>query len=205
MRRTISRTVLAAVATIGASYVAMKREPFVAADRHVSSAIAVPRGRDADIVVAAATDLGSVFAVTGLSGVLLASGRWRAALDVAGAGATAWVASQAIKPLVERPRPYQAEGRDRLVSEPAGSSWPSGHPAVAAAMASSLTPHLPPTAKAVASGVAGFVALSRVYVGVHYVTDVLAGLALGSLSGRAWRVVRRASTPKTRPGTPSRR
>lgn len=195
MRSPISRTVVAAVGTIGASYAAMRCEPLVTADRHVSSAIAVPRGRDADIAVAAATDLGSVFALTGLSGVLLASGRWRAALDVAGAGATAWVAAQAIKPLVERPRPYQAEGRDRLVSEPAGSSWPSGHPAVAAAMAASLTPRLPPAAKVVASGLAGFVAVSRVYVGVHYVTDVLAGLALGSLSGRAWRAVRRRVLP----------
>lgn len=189
------RTVAASLIALTASYVALRREPLIELDRHVSAAIAVPRGRSADVAVAAATDLGSVFSVAGLSGFLLATGRRRAAADVAGAGALAWIAAQAIKPLVDRPRPYEAEQRERLVSEPAGSSWPSGHTAVAAAMASALTPHLPAAARAAPIATAGFVALSRVYVGVHYATDAVAGLAVGALSGKVSRLVRRWFDP----------
>lgn len=185
------RTILASLAVAGASYVAMRRDPFIELDRHASAALATPRGKAADVAVAAATDLGSVFAVAGLSGTLLASGRPRAAVDVAGAGLLGWGVAQAIKPFVDRPRPYQAEDRHRLVSEPAGSSWPSGHVAVAAAMTSALGPHLPPRARAAAIGTAAFVGVSRVYVGVHYVTDVVAGLAFGALSGKIWGAVRR--------------
>ncbi|HEX9888765.1 MAG TPA: phosphatase PAP2 family protein [Nitriliruptorales bacterium] len=185
------RTGAASVVALAASYAALRSEPLIELDRHVSAAIAVPRGHQADLAVAAATDLGSVFAVAGLSGTLLATGRARAAVDVAVAGGLAWIAAQVIKPLVERPRPYQAEDRHRLVSEPAGSSWPSGHTAVAAAMASALSPHLPPAARSIPIGTAAFVAVSRVYVGVHYATDAVAGLAVGALSGKFSGVLRR--------------
>ncbi len=186
------RTLLLCGLAIGGSFAATRSKRATDVDRRVGEVLAQPLGRAADVAVAAGTDLGSVFAITGVSTALAISGRRRAAVDVAGAGLVAWTAAQGIKPLVGRPRPYQADGADRLVAEPAGSSWPSGHPAVAAAMATALAPSLPPGARSVAAAGAGFVALSRVYVGVHYVTDVVAGLAIGVLSSRAWRSLGRA-------------
>ena len=155
-------------------------------DREVSRHLAAPRGHRTDIVAGAITDIGSVFGVTGAAATLAASGRREAALEVFGAGMTAWTLAQGLKPLARRPRPYTAEGVHRLVAEPAGLSWPSGHPAVAAAVATALSSHLPPAGRAVGAALSTAVAYSRVYVGVHYVGDVLAGLGLGVLSGVVW-------------------
>lgn len=145
----------------------------------------------ADSVVGATTDLGSVFALAGASAALAATGRRRQAAEVAGAGMVAWTAAQAAKQFGERPRPYQADGVARLVAEPAGSSWPSGHAAVAVAVCAALGPHLSRTAHRAAGALAGFVALSRVYVGVHYLSDVVAGVAIGGWSAALWRGARR--------------
>jgi membrane-associated phospholipid phosphatase len=85
---------------------------------------------------------------------------------------------------------------------PAGSSWPSGHSAVAAATATSLSPHPGPLSRLVAGGFVGTVAVSRLYVGVHHLTDVVAGVAVGHLCARAVRGGRRAIWgPRTRRAT----
>lgn len=161
-------------------------------DRRVGAALSRPLGERADAVIGVGTDLGSVYAMLGASGVLALAGRRRVAARVVGAGALAWVASQAVKPLVDRRRPYEArEGVARLVAQPAGASWPSGHVAVAAGMTSAVVDELPRPGRLVAALAALFVAHSRVYVGVHYLTDVVAGLGIGVLCERLWRVVQR--------------
>lgn len=66
----------------------------------------------------------------------------------------------------------------RLLRQPVTSSFPSGHSASAAAFATGLALESP-LLGAVAAPVAAGVMLSRVYVGVHYPGDVLAGAALG--------------------------
>lgn len=182
---------LAAGGAIAVSLVTVGSARAQAFDRRAGSEIARPLGPVADRVISAGTDLGSVYAIAGIASTLAASGRRTASLDVAGAGALAWAAAQAVKPLVRRPRPYQAMGLARLVAEPAGASWPSGHVAVAWGMGGALAPHLSPAGRAGAGVVGGFVALSRVYVGVHYVSDVVAGAAIGVVCGVAWRSVRR--------------
>lgn len=178
----------AALGSIAASWFAMRSSVLEERERALAVRMRRPRGPVVDRIVSSATDLGSVFAVVGTSAVLAVSGRRRAAFDVAAAGAIAWIASQGMKRVVKRPRPYQIEEAERLVSEPAGSSFPSGHPAVAAAVATVLVPHLPPGGGVAGGCVATFVAGSRVYVGVHYPTDVIAGLGLGGLCGATWRL-----------------
>jgi undecaprenyl-diphosphatase len=100
------------------------------------------------------------------------------------------VLAQAAKPLLDRPRPYESDGALRLVAIPAGSSWPSGHAAVASAMAVALSEDARPPAAALFGGMSAFVAASRIHVGVHHPSDVLAGWGLGVLTGNAWRVLR---------------
>ena len=158
-------------------------------DRRLGARLAAPRGAAVDRLVGVGTDLGSVYGLVGTCVALAATGRREAAIDVAAAGGVAWCAAQAAKPLVGRERPYQAGGAERLVAEPAGSSWPSGHTAVAAAMADTLAPRLAPGPRALVQAAAGAVACSRLYVGVHHPTDVVAGAGIGVLSARAARVV----------------
>lgn len=186
-----ARGLLAAALAVAASHGLLRSRRAVRLDRALGAAIARPLGHVADTVVAAATDLGSLYGAAGLAAVLRVAGRRRAAADVAGAALVAWTAAQAAKPVARRPRPYQVDGAPRLVAEPSGSSWPSGHTAVAAAVAAALAPELPRAGRRAAAGLTGFVALSRIYVGVHYVSDVVAGLGVGAWSAAAWRWARR--------------
>lgn len=105
----------------------------------------------------------------------------RAALRGVGALALASLtANVAAKYAVRRGRP----GLDavplvrRLAKTPWTSSFPSGHAASAAAFATGLALESSRYGL-VAAPVAAAVAFSRVYVGVHYPSDVLAGCALG--------------------------
>ena len=90
-----------------------------------------------------------------------------------------------IKPLVKRPRPTQAGIAMTLRTHPPGSyGFPSNHAcntfAGAAVLALAEPPLLWPALAA-----AALVAYSRVYVGVHFPADVLAGALLGLLVGGA--------------------
>lgn len=171
-----------ASAAVAASYLLVRRGHAEVVDRPARAVLARPLGDRADVVLGAVTDLGSVYGLGGLSVTLAATGRRRAAVDVAASGLVAWVAAQAAKPALDRPRPYQLATAPRLVAVPAGSSWPSGHAAVAAAAAAALHPHLNGPARAGAWSAVGAVAASRLYVGVHHLTDVVAGVGVGVLS-----------------------
>jgi undecaprenyl-diphosphatase len=129
------------------------------------------------------TDLGSTYAVGGAAAVLWAFGHRSRARDVAAAGMIAWGAAQGAKRLYRRARPYEMDDIQILVRKPAGQSYPSGHPAVAAAVTRVLEPNLRQPARRLVSRIPRMVAFSRVYVGVHYPTDVIGGLLLGRAVG----------------------
>ncbi|MBW3601874.1 MAG: phosphatase PAP2 family protein [Actinobacteria bacterium] len=157
------------------------------ADVRAGDALRLAGGPVLDRMVAATTDLGSIYAVTGLAAALAVAGRRRAAVDVVGAGALAWYGAQLNKTRVRRLRPYEAEGVRRLIRQPAGSSFPSGHAAVGAAVTTVLA-SLGPTGptRAALDAVGAYIAAIRVYVGVHYPTDVMGGAGLGLLLGAVW-------------------
>jgi undecaprenyl-diphosphatase len=71
-----------------------------------------------------------------------------------------------------------------LRQQPAhGTSFPSSHTAVTVAVVIALVPFLVRPLAAVAIGYAVLVGWSRVYLGVHYPLDVLAGAGIGIAVG----------------------
>ena len=124
--------------------------------------------------------------------VLLATRRhWLTALLVAAATASGATAVTLIKGLFARARPDVAQ---HLV-EVSGKSFPSGHAAnsaivylTIAALATQVV-HGRGTRNAIVTLAAGLVfaiGLSRVYVGVHWPSDVLTGWTFGALWAGAW-------------------
>ncbi len=106
--------------------------------------------------------------------------RRMAAWQIGVAVLLAWVASdQVLKPLVHRARPdVRFEASQVVGSPPSSPSFPSGHAASSAAgalMLSSAWPAASPAFWVLAVGISA----SRVYLGVHYPTDVLAGFLVG--------------------------
>lgn len=93
--------------------------------------------------------------------------------------------SGALKQVFDRPRPPLVDPDPAPLVEPLGSgSFPSGHATVSFACATVIAlalPRLTPWVFALAA----LIAFSRVYVGVHYPADVVAGAILGIAVGFA--------------------
>jgi undecaprenyl-diphosphatase len=101
---------------------------------------------------------------------------------------SASLAVRLVKLAAGRARPSTFETLGPLAFDPfsGASSFPSGHAATAAAAALALG-FLFPRLRVVLIALAAWVCLSRVALGAHYVTDVLAGAAAGAASAIAWR------------------
>ena len=144
-------------------------------------------GPQADAALTGVTELGSIMASAGAAAVLAVGGRRRVAAEALAAAGLMWLLGQGLKRVVGRPRPYDApasnDGREvrRLVHEPNGTSWPSSHPAVLLAFVTVAGRRLglSRSVRAALRALAVTVGVSRVYVGVHYPSDVLGGLLLG--------------------------
>jgi undecaprenyl-diphosphatase len=111
--------------------------------------------------------------------------RWWAIPLVAG---VVWVTlglNYALKRGVRRTRPLERHGRAPLIVAPATHSFPSSHAAMAAAGAVALSVYAPGFWPLFAT-LAVLMAASRVYLAVHHVSDVVAGLVLGACTGAAF-------------------
>ena len=124
-----------------------------------------------------------------------------------GAAAATGLMVTLVKETVDRVRPGVAEpALDPIGIIPASASFPSGHSATAFATAAAVALFYP-RLRVPLFALAALVALSRVYLGMHYATDVLVGSALGAAIGLAtgWlvlRVARRPTARGPRPATP---
>jgi undecaprenyl-diphosphatase len=164
-------------------------------DRTILYALRSPGGpgqplgpRWLDIAAADLTALGSVtnltIVVLFVCSLFLSIGRWRAALLMVLASSGGLVLSQGLKSLYERERPPLELHAVEVIN----ASFPSGHAMMSAAIYLSLGALVARLVrqrriKVLAVGgaliLAVLIGLSRVYLGVHWPTDVLAGWCLG--------------------------
>ena len=107
----------------------------------------------------------------------------------------------ALKHLVARPRPFALIPALRpLVELPKDFSFPSGHTSASFAAALSYLRVAPGKPAVLAVVLAALIAFSRLYVGVHYPTDVLGGFLLGFFI--SWLVCARLKKREARQSLP---
>ncbi len=108
-----------------------------------------------------------------------------------------------LKKTINRKRPGETDPTFSVLTPASSRSFPSGHTSEAFSLATSLTIALPKWyVIAPAYTFAGLVGYSRMYLGAHYPSDVIAGALVGS--GTAWLsyqinkkiVQRKKSTPR---------
>ena len=111
----------------------------------------------------------------------------RPAVAVAAAVWGTLAVNYGVKQLVRRPRPDHPDA-PRSIDAPTTSSFPSSHAAMSAAAALALGQAVP-GARLPLRVAALAMAYSRVHLGVHHPSDVVAGFALGSVTGRVSRAL----------------
>jgi membrane-associated phospholipid phosphatase len=110
----------------------------------------------------------------------------RMAMELVLGTVTLWMVVEAVKALTERSRPFLLLSDANIIGwRERGKSFPSGHTSQAFFLATLISHNASAGALANLSlfALAVMVGFSRVYVGVHYPRDVLAGAILGSFWG----------------------
>ena len=154
----------------------------------------------------AVTDLAgssTVWLITAAAFVLLVALRhWRGAIALVVAVASTQLVVDLLKEAIERPRP------DAAFVEPSGFSFPSAHSATGMALYLMLTLIAARAASgrlrvliAVLGGsVIVAIGMTRVYLGAHYPTDVLAGWLTGAaIVLLSWQLAKRLPLPHPNP------
>jgi membrane-associated phospholipid phosphatase len=195
IRRTSGRLVMALLLLVGVGYALGKLSQSVAqaADLELVRDVAAHRVHSLVVLAHDLSWLGRGYVIVPLALVCCAAlyrrGRRSSALAVAASVVGAFAISSLDKLLVGRPRP-PVEHLETVTT----ASFPSGHATEVSAFLLALLiaflltkprrPGVLAAAIATVTLISG-VALSRVYLGVHYPSDVLGGVLIGS----AWSVI----------------
>ena len=183
-------------------------DPIMGIDTPVYLFLQHVRQASADTIMVGMTELGDSLVVIPVSTaavlILLAFMRWRAAafVLVATAGASAFVGG--LKEVIHRPRPVS------IYDGLAHYSFPSGHAAMSAVLygflAFLLAYGAPPAWRRIiafaALSLIVLISFSRVYLGAHWLSDVLAGLAFAAAWVAGLAIVYLRSSPRPMPLVP---
>jgi len=123
---------------------------------------------------------GSVFVIVALFLLLSKRYKYWGVTLLAGLTLTYYV-TEMLKSIIGRARPFHAYADIQALTAASGHSMPSGH-----AMLSFMAAYVLSSAfgkPALFYGIAALIAVSRVYVGVHYLSDVIAGALVGIAVG----------------------
>lgn len=136
-------------------------------------------------VVTACGDHGLIWIIAGILLLIFPkTRRWSVTLLVT--LAVTWAICEfGVKNLVARPRPFIVDSSYMLlIAAPASFSFPSGH-ALSSFLAATVITRAPVARgwKIAAWVMAVAIAFSRLYLFVHFPTDVLAGAIIGTLAG----------------------
>ena len=123
----------------------------------------------------------AVWVAVGLAGAASDAARRRRWLLGAATGPGAVVVNYAIKVAIGRERPL-IEDHPPLARAPSKLSFPSAHSTSSFAAATALG-RVEPRTRLPLYALAAAICVSRPYLGMHYPSDVLAGVALGTLVG----------------------
>ncbi|MGI6248175.1 MAG: phosphatase PAP2 family protein [Acutalibacteraceae bacterium] len=130
-------------------------------------------------------DAGAIWIITAIVLLFFKKYRKYGFMMIAGLLFSLIITDNIIKPVIQRPRPFDLElWKDIFVypdyvKRPHGYSFPSGHTSSSLAAATVLIFSKKKPVYIPAMILALLIAFSRIYVHVHYCTDVLAGLLAG--------------------------
>lgn len=145
-----------------------------------------------DVTVSLITYLGNagiVWVILGLCLLIPKKSRKIGVYVLCGIAITALINDVCLKEVIQRPRPFNFDGwpevfnYPNIVAKPSSWSFPSGHTSSAFGAAFPLLLKTKKKYGIPAMILALLIGLSRIYVHVHYPTDVLAGIAVGIIGG----------------------
>jgi len=135
-------------------------------------------------IISAMGNLGAIWIVISLLMLLKKEYRIAGLLCILALLITTMAGEGILKHLVQRPRPFeQFPGIQLLIKEPVSSSFPSGHTASSFAFAFVIAGRIK-KATVPAFIMAAAIAFSRLYLMVHYPTDIIAGILLAFICAK---------------------
>lgn len=149
----------------------------------IQEAVRTPALNALMIFITRMGDAGAVWIALGIGLCIPKKTRMAGAAVLLAVAMQALIGQAVLKPLIGRLRPFHVvDGLQNLVSI-GGFSFPSGHTGCSFAAAAAVWRSISPRAGAAALALAVLIGFSRMYVGVHFPSDVLAGAALGCVCG----------------------
>ena len=155
----------------------------------IKASLATPAMDSVMAFITTLGDMGFIWFVVALTAIALKKHRAYGIAIIVAIVLAYVIGDLGLKHLFERPRPFLADPTlaTNLIELPSSFSFPSGHTSssFAAATVLCLTPFAHRWFKPAAAAGAVAIAFSRLYLSVHYPSDVCAGAILGIICGIA--------------------